>query len=333
MLVTTDQAVTLLKDDEVVSIPTETVYGLAAAIHSEIALKKIFEIKKRPFFDPLIVHVDGIDQAKTLLSEWPAIAETLTRQFWPGPLTILLKKNKKISDLITAGLIRVGIRCPRHPAAIEILKKLKVPVAAPSANLFGRTSPTSAQHVESEFSGEVAVVDGGASEVGIESTVLLIDGNEIAILRTGQILAADIEKTLQKSNTPFFWKKSIGRSESPGQMKHHYMPRKPLFWIEGGKPPDLIEKLNIVLDSIPKEVEGVSLEIPSQISTIEELSLPPLAGEAARLLYAELRLLGEGSSDCIVFYYKDFMASPEWEPVLERLRKASSAVIPGRVSP
>ena len=327
MLVTPDQAVAALRNTEIVAIPTETVYGLAAVITSEQALKKIFEVKHRPFFDPLIVHVESSDQAKTLTTEWPEMAEILTKQFWPGPLTLVLKKNQNISDLITSGLDRVGLRCPRHPVALEILRKIKTPLAAPSANLFGRTSPTSAQHVESEFNGEVKVVDGGSSEVGIESTVLLIDGNELAILRSGQILAHDIEKCLQKKSLKFSWKKQITKAESPGHMKHHYMPAKPLFWFEGGKGQYLLASLNEKISELPNEVEGVKILKPRQIKTSAELSLPPLAGEAARLLYSELRRLAEQDVDCLVFYFQEYMNSPEWEPILERLRKASSSVI------
>lgn len=327
MFVSTDQAVSLLKNDEIVAIPTETVYGLAAAIQSEIALKKIFSIKQRPFFDPLIVHVESAAQAKTLTQEWPEIAQNLTEKFWPGPLTILLKKNNLISDLITSGLERVGLRCPQHPVALEILRKLKSPIAAPSANLFGRTSPTNAQHVEIEFAGKVPVVDGGSSHIGIESTVLLIDGHELAILRPGHILARDIEKSLKEKSVQFHWKAHVAKAESPGQMKHHYMPAKPLFWIEGQIQTDLLVLLNQKIIELPDEVEGVKLNKPNQIHLFEELSLPPLANEAARTLYSELRRLGETQTDCLIFYKQDFMDSPDWEPVLERLRKASSAVI------
>ncbi len=327
MIVTPDQAVSALKNNGIVAIPTETVYGLGASINSEEALKKVFEIKKRPFFDPLIVHVENIEQAKSLTLEWPEIAEALCQQFWPGPLTLVLKKNKKVSDLITAGLERVGIRCPKHPVALEILRKLKIPIAAPSANLFGRTSPTTAQHVESEFSKQVAVVDGGSSEIGIESTVLLIDGNEIAILRPGNILASDIQKHLEKKSLKFGWKKRVTQNESPGHLKHHYMPAKPLFWVEGGKSPDLLIQLNQKIASLPDEVEGVEILKPKAIHSFDSLSLPLLANEAARLLYSELRRLAEGPADCLVFYYQDYMNSPEWEPVLERLQKASSSII------
>ncbi len=327
MLVTTDQAVALLRKNEIVAIPTETVYGLAASITSEVALKKIFEVKKRPFFDPLIVHVENSKQAQTLTSEWPQIAESLSENFWPGPLTLVLKKNELISNLITAGLERVGLRCPQHPIALEILRKFKNPFAAPSANLFGRTSPTCAHHVEVEFSGLVPIIDGGSSQIGIESTVLLIDGNELAILRPGQILAEDIQNHLRNKSIPFTWKNKISKNESPGHMKYHYMPAKPLFWIEGSIASDLIIKLNQKLKELPSEVEGVTIIKPSQLTQIEELILPPLAREAARILYAELRRMSENNSDCIVFQYQEYMNSSEWEPVLERLRKASSAHI------
>lgn len=327
MLISPAQAISLLQKDGIVAIPTETVYGLAAAINSEIAIKRIFDIKKRPFFDPLIVHVENLNQAKTLVSEWPEIAEILAQHFWPGPLTLVLKKSHKISDLITAGLERVGIRCPNHPVALEILRKIKSPLAAPSANLFGQTSPTNSQHVEKEFSSQVPVVDGGSSEVGIESTVLLIDGSEIGILRSGKILASDIEKCLQSKTVQFFWKKNISKKESPGHLKHHYMPSKPLFWVNNQKISDLMIKLNEKIKELPHDIEGIQLLIPQQINSFKELVLPPLPGEAARLLYAELRRLSESDCDCLVFYFKDYMNTPEWEPILERLRKASSVLI------
>jgi L-threonylcarbamoyladenylate synthase len=327
MFVTPDQAVKLLKNEGIAAIPTETVYGLAAIISSDLALRKIFETKQRPFFDPLIVHVEDTTQAQSLTTEWPAIAEVLTKKFWPGPLTLVLKKNDRISDVITSGLERVGIRCPSHPVAQEILRKVKIPLAAPSANLFGRTSPTSAQHVEKEFQGHIPVVDGGSSDIGIESTVLLVDGNEIAILRSGHVLAKDIERCLQTSQISFSWKNILDKKEAPGHMKHHYMPAKPLFWIDSARSEISTQQLSSALNNLPREVEGVKIIKPKHIHSIAELSLPPLATEAARLLYSELRRLAEGPSDCLVFYFRDYMNEPEWEPVLERLRKASSAFI------
>ncbi len=136
------KAADLLKSGDVVAIPTETVYGLAGSIESEKGLHKIFSTKERPFFDPLIVHVNSIDMAKSLTSSWDAACEALAQAFWPGPLTLALKKNEKVSDLITAGLDSVGLRFPSHPVAQEVIKAVGSPLAAPSANKFMRTSPT-----------------------------------------------------------------------------------------------------------------------------------------------------------------------------------------------
>lgn len=327
MIVNLDQAVTMLRAHDVVAIPTETVYGLAGSIHSEQALRKIFEVKKRPYFDPLIVHVENSFEARKYVTEWPPIAEALTQHFWPGPLTVVLRKSPEVSDLITAGLERVGIRCPRHPVALEVLKKLKSPLAAPSANLFGRTSPTQSSHVEKEFSGLVPVLEGGSSEVGIESTVVLIDDVELAILRPGSILKADLESILLKNEIPFKWKVNVAKTEAPGHMKHHYMPSKPLFWIEGHIGPDLINRLRLELSQLPVEVEGVQIIKPSSINNYDLLKLPASPREAARVLYAELRRLGESPTDSIVFSPEAFMTESEWNPILERLRKASSIII------
>ncbi len=327
MIISIEEALEHLKSEDVVAIPTETVYGLAGLITSEKALKKIFEVKKRPFFDPLIVHVTDTSQAQGLTSEWPLIAEKLAEKYWPGPLTLVLRKRKLVSDLITAGLERVGIRCPQHPVAQEILNKLKIPLAAPSANLFGHTSPTLAQHVESEFQSQIPVVEGGASSIGIESTVLLIDQDEIAILRPGHILAQEIEDYLKAQNISFKWKAQITKSESPGHMKHHYMPSKPLFWVEGKIPSDILETLNLKLRELPDQVEGVQIQKPSSLKTYSLLQFSSSPQNAARSLYSELRRLAEGPADCLIFQYQSFMSQPEWAPVLERLRKASSIVI------
>ena len=163
--ISVDQAIALLKQGEVVALPTETVYGLAALITHEEALKNIFKIKQRPLFDPLIVHVENIEMAKPLVESIDELSLALMKNFWPGPLTILRPKSKRISDLITAGLLEVGLRSPNHPVAQNILKSTQTPFAAPSANLFGKTSPTTAQHVLEEFNNQVPVVEGGAAVV------------------------------------------------------------------------------------------------------------------------------------------------------------------------
>ena len=198
-LISIGQAVQLLRANNVVAVPTETVYGLAARISSPQALEKIFTTKERPLFDPLIVHVRDIAQARGLTQEWPAIIDHLAQTFWPGPLTVVVAKNSLVNPLITAGLDTVGLRAPAHPITQQILIDLNEPFAAPSANRFGRTSPTRAEHVEKEFSGQVAVVGGGPCQVGVESTVVRLQTGKqmkLEILRPGQISAEQIRIAL-----------------------------------------------------------------------------------------------------------------------------------------
>jgi L-threonylcarbamoyladenylate synthase len=198
----------LLRNGDVVAIPTETVYGLAASIASHDGLKKIFALKERPFFDPLIVHVASFEQAKSVVSEFPPLADFLTRWFWPGPLTVVLPKASNIDPVITSGLETVAVRYPAHPLAQDLIRLVGSPLAAPSANKFGRTSPSTASHVRSEFKGSpLLVLDGGPCEVGLESTVLTIaktpeGADQIRILRPGGITAEAIEEALVRWSAP-----------------------------------------------------------------------------------------------------------------------------------
>ena len=221
-----EKAIQLLKNGDVVGIPTETVYGLAAAIHSEIGIKKIFSTKQRPFFDPLIVHVASLDQAKACTSSWSKLTAALAQSFWPGPLTLVLPKSAIISDLITSGLPSVGLRWPRNEITELIINELGVPVAAPSANKFGRTSPTKASHVREEFQNEVFVVDGEDSQIGIESTVLSVKNEgekyKLAILRKGAVLQSQLDRVLQKNSFNYTWAEAVDKSESPGNMKSQF---------------------------------------------------------------------------------------------------------------
>lgn len=328
MFVDLNRAIEILKQDMVVAIPTETVYGLAGRISSQKSLEAIFTTKKRPFFDPLIVHVKDKSQAQSLTAEWSLVADAMADQFWPGPLTLVIKKNPKVLDVITAGLERVGLRCPNHPLALKVLNQLGEPFAAPSANLFGRTSPTTAQHVESEFQGKVPVLDGGACDIGIESTVLLVDQNKIAILRKGHIRQDEITSALNNRGLGFEWLKEVSKTESPGHMKHHYMPSKPLFWVSSSlSDTEILQKINSKLKSLPQEVEGVKLIVPPQVHSFSQLTLPSDPSQAARALYAELRRLAEGPEDCLVFRSENNQDQPEWEAVMERLKKATSSFI------
>ncbi|MFN7262332.1 MAG: L-threonylcarbamoyladenylate synthase, partial [Pseudobdellovibrionaceae bacterium] len=231
MKVDLQRAVELLKSGEVVAIPTETVYGLAAVISHRDAVEKIFATKKRPFFDPLIVHVNSLKQAQEVSSSWGEIAETLADAFWPGPLTLVLPKANCISEMITSGLPTVGIRWPGHPLCQKLLQLVGEPVAAPSANLFGKTSPSRTEHVEREFQGTIPVLEGGASEVGIESTIIKIDGPAIQVLRNGVITFTQVKSALEAKKIHFQVQNVIDQRQAPGMMKHHYMPQVPLILV------------------------------------------------------------------------------------------------------
>ncbi|HEY8272520.1 MAG TPA: L-threonylcarbamoyladenylate synthase, partial [Pseudobdellovibrionaceae bacterium] len=201
----TSKAVELLAKGQVVGMPTETVYGLAARIDLPEGIESIFKTKERPFFDPLIVHVSDLAQLNEVVSSFPAVAVALAEKFWPGPLTLVLPKSSKLNPMITSGLDSVGVRMPAHAVAMDLIRKAGVPLAAPSANKFGKTSPTTANHVRQEFQKEnIFVLEGGDSKIGIESTVLLInetDGvNKLSILRKGHVLRSDIEKHLNSKN-------------------------------------------------------------------------------------------------------------------------------------
>lgn len=322
-----ETAKNLLLQGQPVAIPTETVYGLAAPIDNEQAIKKIFSLKKRPFFDPLIVHVSNMEQAKACVKHWPALADVLAKKFWPGPLTLVLDKNEKISDLITSGLSRVGLRQPQHPLALELIKQVGVPLAAPSANKFGKTSPTTADHVRQEFKAEdVFVLDGGPCQVGIESTVLLIKNtNQISILRQGFITASDIEAALKSQAQVFEWIQTTSKNEAPGHLQHHYMPAVPLlFCHKQVEPSQLQDWFRQNQSQIPSSVEGVQLIRPHSFDNAKELVLADDSALAARQLYSEMRRLAESKADFLYFIKKPQHLHESWAAILDRLTKAAS---------
>lgn len=328
------KAIEHLNSGHVVAIPTETVYGLAARIDHPEAINLIFTTKERPFFDPLIVHISSIAQAQQLTIEWNPYLQKLAETFWPGPLTLLVKKNNQhVSDVITSGLDRVGLRWPLHPLAQQLIVQTG-PLAAPSANKFGRTSPTHAEHVEQEFHREnIFVLDGGPCEVGIESTVLLVSsdtqGAELSILRPGHIKKSDLEKALKGMAYKFV--DSVEKSQAPGQMKHHYMPQVPLVIVERMNMPmdELIQHVQNQLSSLPNEVEQVKIVKPQgPIQKVQELTLPADAAQAARQLYAQLREVAKKQPDIIIFKKQPYHYQEEaWFAVFERLNKAASLIV------
>ena len=329
-----EKAVQLLKAGDVVALPTETVYGLAARIDSEDAIKKIFSTKQRPFFDPLIVHVNSLEQARSCVSDWNEITQFLADTFWPGPLTLVLPKSERVSDLITAGLPSVGLRWPQHSVAQELIRQVGVPLAAPSANKFGRTSPTKAQHVKEEFGDAVFVVDGEASQIGIESTVLSLrkhkDIYQLAILRKGAVLKSQIVEALVSTTFQYEWREDIDKKESPGHMKHHYMPSIPFIVCRNSqmKMSELSTLLNQKLAELPDEVEGVKIIKPkSVIKKVEFLKLASDPAIAAREVYSQLRAASLRAPDALCFIQTPAHTGEMWEGVFDRLYKAASLIL------
>jgi L-threonylcarbamoyladenylate synthase len=223
-------AADLLRKGNVVAIPTETVYGLAADAFNTHAVAKVFQIKNRPSFDPLIVHVSNLEQARTLAIDFPPLALKLAEKFWPGPLTLTLKKNPNVPDLVTSGLPTVAIRVPSHPVAQALLKEFNGPLAAPSANRFGRISPTTAHAVEKELGSAVSfILDGGSCQVGLESTIISFADSKPTLLRAGGIPIEKIEACIGSVTHA---ESAKDKPQAPGQLEHHYAPGKPLFLIE-----------------------------------------------------------------------------------------------------
>lgn len=329
-----DIAVQLLNKNDVVAMPTETVYGLAAKINSEAAIKKIFTTKERPFFDPLIVHVASVEQARSCASEWNEVSEFLAKTFWPGPLTLVLPKAAHISDLITAGLPSVGLRWPQHPIAQELIKRAGVPLAAPSANKFGRTSPTKFQHVKDEFSDTVFVIEGDQSDIGIESTVLSVKKHQeiyrLAVLRKGAVLKSELHSKLQAAGFNFEWFEAIDKKESPGHMQHHYMPDIPFIVCRDSrmKLTELTAVLNRRLAELPDIIEGVKIIKPkSVIKKIEFLKLSEDPAQAAREVYSQLRAASLRAPDALCFIQTPAHSGELWESVFDRLYKAASLIL------
>ncbi len=338
-----DKAVKLLLEGDVVAFPTETVYGLGAVINNPAAINKIFSTKQRPFFDPLIVHVSSIEQAKTCFLEWPEIAHQLATHFWPGPLTLVMPKSEIISDVITSGLQNVGVRWSQHPLAQQLIEMVHCPVAAPSANKFGKTSPTQAQHVIKEFESQVYVLDSGPCEIGIESTVLMIKNfkqeainpcYQLSILRKGAILKTQIDDFLKNICNQFHfhyeWLERVSKKESPGHMKHHYMPDIP--FIVCRNPHLTLSQLATILNDrlqlLPDEVEGVKIVKPtSQITKIEFLKLSTQPFQAAREFYSQLRLASERRPQALCFIQMPAYTGEMWESLFDRMYKAASLII------
>ncbi len=301
-----EKARALLLRGDVVAIPTETVYGLGGWIQSEDGLRKIFSTKERPFFDPLIVHIDSISKAKLLTTEWTEIHQVLAKTCWPGPLTLIAKKAESVNPLITAGLNSVGLRCPNHEVTLELLRSLDGGIAAPSANKFGKTSPTSSQHVFEEFEDSVSILEGGQSEIGIESTVVGVTNHKVEIYRPGFYTAKVLSEILRQHGLDI----EVVYAESPvapGQLKHHYMPKIPLV---------------IVPENFVWEKHLNEIPIPFKKPIIWKQPLLPAL--ASRELYQKMREFDEQGFDIIFAERCSHHFSEEWLGIWNRLEKAKT---------
>ena len=234
-----ERAARLLRNGEIVVFPTETVYGLGADAFQPAALERIFDAKGRPFSDPLIVHIADEHELELLTTKIPIEAKRLAREFWPGPLTLILPKGSRVPYLVTAGLETVAVRMPRHPVALALISASGSPIAAPSANRFMHISPTTAQHVYTDLSGKVPLIlDSGPCEIGVESTVLDLCSDKPRILRPGGI-SLEALRTLLPDVQPPVQRNKVGEVEesvakkAPGQLLTHYAPSVPLLLFDG----------------------------------------------------------------------------------------------------
>ena len=224
------KAVQLLTENQLVAIPTETVYGLAGNIFSEKAIKSIFSTKQRPFFNPLIVHISSVKSLNNLVTHVPEKAKLLAAAFWPGSMTLVLKKSKTIPDIITAGKDTVAVRVPNHPITLALLKKLPFPLAAPSANPFRSISPTKPAHVENYFRNSIKMVlDGGSCANGIESTIIGFENEEPVIYRLGALPLEEIEAVVGKISIK---NKKEEKPDAPGMLARHYAPKTSTFLVD-----------------------------------------------------------------------------------------------------
>lgn len=311
-----EQASEIIRDGGLVAFPTETVYGLGADGLNPIAVAKIFESKKRPTFNPLILHIADKNNLTKLVHINDERIERLIDKFWPGPLTLVLPKHEIVPDIVTSGNTTVAVRMPNHSVALELIKKCGTPIAAPSANKFGNLSPTEASHVYKSLGDTVdMILDGGKCSVGVESTILQFTGENVLLLRPGGLSIEEIENEIGKvkSVTKF----SI-RPNSPGQLLHHYSPSIPLYFLTQ-------ENLEKYSDKKIGVLFFSSVNIKHNFTSIKILSEKGDMKEAAANLFKHLHDLEKEEIDLI-------LAEPIKEvglgrAIMDRLKKGTNRFI------
>lgn len=310
-------AANVLKSGQVIAIPTETVYGLAADITQEKALKQIFALKHRPTEHPLIIHIAQNMKLSDYAVNIPDYVQALIQAFWPGPLTLILEKSNKVSYSVTGGQDTVGIRMPNHPIALALIEQVGAPLAAPSANQFGKVSPTSSQHVLDEFGTQVCVLEGGECTVGIESTILdVTEPTQCRILRPGMITVEDLQKTVGDKILV-----TVGSKQSPqvsGSLKYHYEPSKPTYLYHND------EELAFLQTLYGSElcVLAQNTKINESLECLEWIQMPAMVEQYAQKLYESLRRADQSACQAIAI-----QAPPRatlWNGIWDRLLKSTA---------
>jgi L-threonylcarbamoyladenylate synthase len=314
----------LLRAGEVVALPTETVYGLAANALDEKAVAKIFQIKGRPANNPIIVHVVGAEMAQDCVTAWPDAAERLARAFWPGPLTLVLPRATEIPGLVTAGGPTVGVRWPGHPFIQAVIRECGFPLAAPSANLSNCVSPTNAGHARQQLGDKISlIVDGGQSQVGIESTVLDLTASPPRVLRPGMIHGESLAAVCGPVQSSRFEVQGPGSARrSPGLLEKHYAPKARLLLLNWRDGADLHSQLSTLNSQLLNCHVIAHTHVPS-LEGFAEVSVIPHDAEAfARAIYAELHRCDAAGAELIVVETPPEL--PEWAGITDRLRRAAA---------
>ncbi|WP_339226510.1 L-threonylcarbamoyladenylate synthase [Oceanobacillus sp. FSL K6-2867] len=320
-----EEAARLLKSGKTVAFPTETVYGLGADATNEAAVAKIFKAKGRPQDNPLIAHVATVEQLRRLVDNLPAYVENLINVFTPGPLTFVLKSNGACAANVTAGLSTIGVRIPDHPVAHKLLQLADVPVAAPSANVSGRPSPTNAEHVWEDLHGKIAgLLDGGPTGVGVESTVIDCTQDIPIILRPGGVTKQQLESVVGTVMIDPGLAHEKEKPKSPGMKYRHYSPEVPLMLVAGTA---ARIQANIDEQQIKGNRVGVlaSEQVAKQLHHVEVRSLGANLHEIASNLYDGLRAFKQRDVDVIIC--EAFSEDGIGQAVMNRLKKAASRII------
>lgn len=323
-----DYAAYLLRQGCLVAFPTETVYGLGADASNPDAVRRIFQAKGRPADHPLIVHIPSIDSLNDWALTVPDAAQQLAARFWPGPLALILNKKSEVPLVVTGGQNTVGLRMPDHPVALRLLRAFGGGIAAPSANRFCRISPTQAAHVSEELGDAVdLILDGGACQVGVESTIVDLSGNRPMLLRPGHITRHDIEAVLQTELMIVSPQSNQSRMRAPGMMEVHYAPVTAAVLCSSCHLPEMVQKLT----ARDKKIGILALSKDAHIASIESritrvISMPSRAEDYAQALYASLRELDSLRLDMILVEKPP--ETEAWRAINDRLCKATSAYQP-----